>query len=133
MSDSRAKGRRDKHVGPRSGTPIKVQVTPEERAAIIQTAENCGLPVSALLRRLALGYQPPSLTDINMELELIRLRGDFGRLGGLLKMWLVDAPGKGLSEEEVRALLRDTEAKMEEIISFLAVFRQACKQFERQR
>lgn len=125
--------KRDKHVGPRASKPIWVSVTAEERAVITQTAENCGLPVSALLRRLALGYQPPSLTDINMELELIRLRGDFGRLGGLLKMWLVDAPGKGLSEEEVRALLRDTEAKMEEIISFLAVFRQACKQFERQR
>lgn len=119
--------------GPRAKNPIQVPVTDEERAVIIQTAKNCGLPVSALLRRLALGYQPPSLTDINMELELIRLRGDFGRLGGLLKMWLVDAPGKGLSEEEVRALLRDTEAKMEEIISFLAVFRQACKQFERQK
>lgn len=123
--------KRDKHVGPRASKPIWVSVTAEERAVITQTAENCGIPVAALLRQLALGYNPPSISDLLMRVELARLRGDFGRFGGLLKMWLVDAPGRGMKEEEVRAILNDAQAKMAEIIAFLDDFRRITDQFER--
>jgi len=37
--------------------------------------------------------------------DLVRVAGDQGRLGGLLKLWLVDQPGKGAPEVEVRRLL----------------------------
>ena len=33
------------------------------------------------------------------------MNGDQGRLGGLLKLWLVDRPGAGAPEIEVRRLL----------------------------
>jgi len=132
MVDGSKKGARGAQ-GPRSKNPLQVPVTSDERAIIVQTAETCGLSVAAMLRRLALGYNPPSISDLLMRRELVRLRGDFGRFGGLLKLWLVDAPGQGIPEEEVRALLHDTQEKMDEIIAFLAEFRRITDERERQR
>ncbi len=37
--------------------------------------------------------------------DLVRVAGDQGRLGGLLKLWLVERAGAGASEIEVRRLL----------------------------
>lgn len=107
--------KRNKHVGPRAGTPIKVQVTADERKAIQDTARKVRLPVSALLRKLALGYKPPSKIDLETLYAVGRLRGDFGRLGGLLKLWLVDAPGQAVPESEVKAALDTILAKQGEL------------------
>ena len=38
-------------------------------------------------------------------MELAKVNGDQGRLGGLLKLWLTDRPGVGVRELEVRVLL----------------------------
>ncbi|GBR03213.1 MULTISPECIES: plasmid mobilization protein [Acetobacteraceae] len=117
--------KRNKHVGPRAGTPIKVQVTADERKAIQDTARKVRLPVSALLRKLALGYEPPSKIDLETLYAVGRLRGDFGRLGGLLKLWLVDAPGQGVPESDVRAALDTILAKQGELSSLIAAIEKA--------
>lgn len=92
-------------IGPRSARRIPVQVSAEEHASIAETARATGLPIAVLIRRLALGYEPDSIVDIETLLELIRLRADLGRLGGVMKMWLVDQPGAGAPEGEVRDAL----------------------------
>ena len=46
--------------------------------------------MSSLLRCLGMGHQPPSILDSKMILELAKINGDQGRLGGLLKMWLTN-------------------------------------------
>ncbi|KXV14838.1 conjugal transfer protein TraJ [Acetobacter malorum] len=117
--------KRNKHVGPRAGTPIKVQVTADERKAIQDTARKVRLPVSAFLRKLALGYEPPSKIDLETLYAVGRLRGDFGRLGGLLKLWLVDAPGQGVPESDVRAALDTILAKQGELSSLIAIIEKA--------
>ena len=117
--------KRNKHVGPRAGTPIKVQVTADERKAIQGTARKVRLPVSALLRKLALGYEPPSMIDLDTLSTLTRLRGDFGRLGGLLKLWLVDAPGQAVPESEVRAALNMILAKQGELSNLIVAMEKA--------
>ena len=117
--------KRNKHVGSRAGTPIKVQVTADERKAIQDTARKVRLPVSALLRKLALGYEPPSKIDLETLYAVGRLRGDFGRLGGLLKLWLVDAPDQGVPESEVRAALDTILAKQSELSSLIAAMEKA--------
>lgn len=100
-----AKGR-DKKQGPRAKlAPLKVCVTQEEKEAIERTARKVRLPISGLLRKLGLGYEPPSRIDQETFLELFSLRGDLGRLGGLLKLWLLEEAGQAVSEEEVRAAL----------------------------
>lgn len=110
-----AKEKRNKHVGPRANRPIWVGVTDDEHHTITATARAVRLPVSGLLRKLALGYQPPSLIDQETLFTVIKLRGDFGRLGGLLKLWLVEEPGKAVPDSEVRAALDVILAKQGEL------------------
>ncbi|NHO58033.1 conjugal transfer protein TraJ [Acetobacter lambici] len=120
-----AKKRRQKHIGPRSKKPIWVSVTEDERKAIQDTARQVRLPVSALLRKLALGYKPPSKIDLETLYAVGRLRGDFGRLGGLLKLWLVDAPGQAIPESEVRAALDAILTKQGELSSLILAIEKA--------
>lgn len=102
-------------IGPRSGRRIPVQVSAEEHASITATAQATGLPVAVLIRRLALGYEPESIVDSRTVLELIRLRADLGRIGGLMKLWLVDQPGRGLPEGEVRDVLNRVLDRQQEV------------------
>jgi hypothetical protein len=75
----------------RKETPqFRVLVTPAERAAIRANADACGLPVSKFLRALGLGYAPAAKLDAAAVKDLLRVSGDLGRLGGLLKMYLTD-------------------------------------------
>ncbi len=100
--------------------PITVSVSARDRAAIEAKAAAAGLPLSAYLRSLGIGAQPRANPVLRHEqvLALAKVNADQGRLGGLLKMWLVDRPGRGASEVEVRRLLnqiRDLQTRLAEI------------------
>jgi len=84
---------------------LQVVVDGRERQLIQARAKEAGLSVSAYLRTLGLGKAVRPVLDQAAVLELARVNGDQGRLGGLLKLWLVDRPGQGMSEVEVRRLL----------------------------
>lgn len=120
-----AEKKRQKNVGPRAGQRIPVKVTAEEKERIERTARKVRLSVSALLRKLALGYEPPSMIDLETLSTLTRLRGDFGRLGGLLKLWLVDAPGQAVPESEVKAALDTILAKQGELSNLIIAIENA--------
>jgi hypothetical protein len=90
---------------PRGKQPLNVWVTPGERAQIQQLAATTGMSVSAFLRSLGLGYQPKSKADSEHVRQLLAACGNLGRLGGLLKLWLVEKPGQGVPENDVRRLL----------------------------
>lgn len=52
-------------------------------------------------------------------MDLAKVNGDQGRLGGLLKLWLVDRPGRGVPEIEVRRLLDrigELQGKLAEVV-----------------
>lgn len=85
--------------------PMKAFVTDAERTRIEARAKAAGLSVSAYLRAAGLAQPIHSVLDQAAVLELAKVNGDQGRLGGLLKLWLVDRPGQGMSEAEVRRLL----------------------------
>lgn len=70
--------------------PIKVCCTPVERQAITEKAGQCGLSVSNFLRTVGLGIGIVSVVDHRKVDELVRINGDLGRLGGLLKLWLAN-------------------------------------------
>lgn len=71
-------------------TPIKVCCTPVERQTLIEKAEHCGLSVSNFMRTVGLGIGVVSVVDHRKVDELVRINGDLGRLGGLLKLWLAN-------------------------------------------
>jgi hypothetical protein len=85
--------------------PMKVFVTDAERARIEERAKIAGLSVSAYLRAAGLNQPIRSVLDHDAVRELAKINGDQGRLGGLLKLWLMEREGQGAPAIEVRRLL----------------------------
>ena len=98
-------GRRAKYQGRDRQRPLKVTVTPAEKAIIEARAHEAGLSVASYLRASALGRQVRSALDRKAAVEDVNVGGAQGGVGGVLKLWLVDQPGKGAPEVEVRRLL----------------------------
>jgi hypothetical protein len=110
MDDPKALSGRPAKLSPRArprGRALYVWVTEEERAAIEERATASALSVSAYLRTLGLSYEPRSVYDARAVIELARVNGDQGRLGGLLKMWLSTRRGEGAPVQDVEKLLGD--------------------------
>ena len=88
---------------------LKVVVSERERAEIETRAAATGLSVSAYLRNLGLGFQPPSTLDQEAILALLKVNADQGRLGGLFKLWLSRQSAAVAETTEIRKLLVDIE------------------------
>ena len=69
---------------------LRVPVLPIEETEIKSKAMDAGLPVAEYLRNLGLGYQVPSIVDSRQVDSLLKINGDLGRLGGLIKLWLTN-------------------------------------------
>ena len=72
-------------------------------------ARKASLTVSSYLRNAALNHPISSTADRQAFLALLKVNADLGRLGGLLKLWLVTRPGQGAKVIDVRRLLHDIE------------------------
>lgn len=106
-NDKQKKTLRSEHRA-RDFSRIHVRVNQQEHDQIMLNANNTGLNPVSLLRQLGLGYTPISTLDAQHIRELIHLRGDLGRLGGLFKAWLFSDESKpGPSTKEVRKILSD--------------------------
>lgn len=89
--------------------PLKVFVTPDERAFIVSSAEISGMSVSHYLRTVGMHGRPTNVLDLKAMGHMFRASGDLARLGGLLKLWLSDKPDDGAPAADVRKLLRQIE------------------------
>lgn len=106
----------EKKITRKSSTPIKVYCLPEERAAIEANAKAAGLSTSAYLLAVGQGYRVQGVTDFENVRELVRVNGDLGRLGGLLKLWLTDdAKTAQFGADTVLALLARIEATQDKM------------------
>jgi hypothetical protein len=93
----------------RGSTPIKVWVTPEEKAAIAEKADAHSLSASSYLRRLGLALPVESTIDQRAILELAKINADLGRFGGLIEMWLTsNADFQSLSAQGLQRKLETT-------------------------
>ena len=72
----------------RDQTPLKVYCLESERTQIIRNALATGKSVSEYMRNVSIGYRVQSNVNAEQARELVRLKGDMGRLGGLLKLLL---------------------------------------------
>ena len=96
--------------------PLRVTVTPAEKAAIAGRAQDAGLSVASYLRTVALGRQVRSVLDHQAVGELVRVAGDQGRLGGLLKLWLADQGAPEIDVRRVLERLGDLQGALAEIV-----------------
>lgn len=98
---------------------VRLRVTNLEQEEIKNRAKMFGVTTSNYLRNIALNYPIYSKVDQLAFLELAKCRGDLGRLGGLLKMWLSNKNRRaGLDPIDINKLLKEIEAKQEEITGY---------------
>ena len=111
----------EKKVTRKAGTPIKVYCLPEERLVIEENARRAGMSASRFLLQVGQGYKVSGVVDQEQVRELVRINGDLGRLGGLLKLWLTnDVRTAQFGENTIRALLSRTEATQDQMVSVMA-------------
>lgn len=100
----------------KNSQPIKVYCLPDERKQIEANAKATGLSQSTYLLNVGIGYPVRGILDNQRVEELMRINGDLGRLGGLLKLWLTDDPRTTrFSAETIRAVLSKIEATQSEM------------------
>lgn len=100
----------------KGSSPIKVYCLPSERTEIEANARRAGLSVARYLREVGQGYQIKGVMDYQCVRELVRVNGDLGRLGGLLKLWLTDdVRTLRFGEATILALLARIEATQDEM------------------
>ena len=95
-------------------------VSAVDRMRIQERARVAGLSVSAYLRASGLGHPIRSVLDYDAVRDLAKVNADQGRLGGLLKLWLEDRPGRGAPEIDVRRLLEridDLQGRLIDVVS----------------
>lgn len=113
MKDKVPKNRKD-------SPPIKVYCFPDEKQAIEQQAASTGLSKSAYLLRVGMGYPIRSIVDHHQVEELVKINGDLGRLGGLLKLWLSkDTPIAGIEACTVRETLKKIDTAQDQIVALM--------------
>ncbi len=72
----------------RDSTRITLYLLPEEKKFIDENAARLNISANEFIRASVKGQRFPSHVDQDTIHELIKLRADLGRLGGLLKLWL---------------------------------------------
>ncbi|KVT40350.1 conjugal transfer transcriptional regulator TraJ [Burkholderia ubonensis] len=105
-----------KNVTRKGCSPIKVYCLPDERAEIEAMANASGHSASTYLRLVGMGYRIQGVIDAAQVREMVRVNGDLGRLGGLLKLWLTnDARVAGFTPATIHALLSKIETMRDEM------------------
>ncbi|WP_426107451.1 conjugal transfer transcriptional regulator TraJ [Massilia sp. TSP1-1-2] len=95
---------------------LRVPVLPDEEEQIARNAKAANLPVAVFLRKIGQGYEARSILDNRRVEELVKINGDLGRLGGLLKLWLTnDVRTAVFGEATIRALLSKIEATQDQM------------------
>ena len=88
----------------------------------VANAQAAGMSTSAYLLAVGQGYQVKGVTDFENVRDLVRVNGDLGRLGGLLKLWLTDDPRTArFGDDTIRALLARIEATQDKISTIDAI------------
>lgn len=86
---------------------IKVFVTEDERAELVERAAQAGMSQSAFLRAIGLNEPIRSVVDLQAVADLGKVNGDLGRVAGILKLWLAEKRGQGVRPTEVEAMMND--------------------------
>lgn len=94
---------------------LKAYVTEQEYRQIVDLSSRCGLSVSELARRVLLGQRVDSKVDKKAFLEMLGVKADLGRLGGLLKLWLSDKSKVVGCTSEVRKVLHQIETRQKDL------------------
>lgn len=104
---------------------VQVRANAKEVEAIKAQARAVGMSVGAYLRAVGAGYQPRAVVDQDRVDTMLKVNGDLGRLGGLLKLWLSDDAklnqfDRGQVRQAILAALRRIEANQGHLRTVIA-------------
>ena len=94
---------------------IRVYVNDKEHQQIEQYSGTLNLSASTYLRQLGLNCKPKAITDLEAMRKLAHLHGDLGRLGGLLKLTIVEFRNQKISPTDARTILHKIEETRREL------------------
>ena len=105
----------------------RVYVTPEEKALIKRSADDCEMSMSAYSRTILLGGKPSGKLDIAQCKMIESAIANLNRLGNLMKMLLtnterLDDMGRGMGEATIDGILVDirvSTAKLKELVDIV--------------
>lgn len=86
---------------------LRIRCSEAQQTEIQERAEMVGLSPNQYLLKVGLGYEPKSVIDHKSVAKLLQTSGGLGRIGGLLKLWLTERPGEGVSPDDMRRVLND--------------------------
>ncbi len=95
---------------PKRKKVMHVYMFDEEYDHVIKSSTRAGLTISTFARRVCLGHKVPSREDAQARRELLKVNGDLGRLGGLLKQVITSE-----NRARINALLKDIELTRAEL------------------
>ncbi|WDP90473.1 MAG: hypothetical protein HUN04_12535 [Desulfobacter sp.] len=116
MNDTTKKKRSEKRQRKKI---IPVRVSDDEKEMILFQANNCSLRPSTYLRRVGLKKRIKSTVDIQFFLDVCKIRGDLGRIGGLLKAWLSPNVNDIGAHEGGREYLKGNKNEINKILKSL--------------
>ncbi len=90
---------------------VKAYLTEEEYNQIVHSSTLAGLSISTFVKNVCLGTKVHSLENHQTRLDLLKVNGDLGRLGGLLKLALTTTD----EQINIRPILRDIERVKDQI------------------
>lgn len=95
--------------------PLRVFVSPSERARIEDNAALSNLSVSGYLRAVGLNATVRSALDYDAALKMLAVAGDLGKFVGIVKLWLGQKRGEGVSVADLNNALREALELQKEI------------------
>ena len=84
---------------------VYVRLSGQEYRAAKQAAKGCGISIPALMRSLATGHSPRSVVDARHVKNIMSVRAELRKLGGLFKLYQIRRlSGEiGEGEQEIKA------------------------------
>ncbi|ATS74304.1 Protein TraJ [Xanthomonas citri pv. fuscans] len=99
---------------------IKVFVTEDEHAELVDRAAQAGMSQSAFLRAVGLNEPIRSVVDLQAVADLGKVNSDLGRVAGLLKLWLAEKRGQGARPVDVEAMMNDFRKLQGEVLAIMS-------------
>ena len=102
---------------------IRLRADEDEYTRIAERARQAGLTLSAFVRAAAMDHPVRSMLDLEAVGELVKVAGNLGRVGGLLKLCLQEVHDKARQEEiatllgEIRSLQREIHVIAGRVVS----------------
>lgn len=99
---------------------IEVWVDADEKAELASRAAQTGLSMAAYLRSVGLNHPIGARADLEAVRELVKVNGDFGRVAGLLKLWLADKRGQGAKAVDVEAMMKNFRELQAQVLDLMS-------------